>query len=90
MHALRGVERVRTDCGEVLHPQAHQAAQQYETLRARATDLEQRNGELERRLSGATATAQSQSQGDMITELLARISPPAPAGKTKVKAPAVG
>ncbi|MBI3348314.1 DNA-binding protein [Pelomonas aquatica] len=71
-----------------LRDQAQQAAQQYEILRVRASDLEQRNGELERLLAGATATAQL--QGDMVKELLARISQPAPAGKAKGKAAAAG
>lgn len=79
---------VQNQLVENLRDQAQQAAQQYETLRARASDLEQRNAELERLLAGATATAQS--QGDMVKELLARISQPAPAGKAKGKAAAAG
>ena len=71
-----------------MREQAQQAAQQYETLRTRAGDLEQRNAELERTLAGATATAQTQA--DMVKELLARISQPAPAGKAKGKAAAAG
>lgn len=67
---------------------AVQAAQQYEILRTRASELEQRNGELERLLAGATATAQSQS--DMVKELLMRISQPAPTGKAKGKAATAG
>ena len=74
---------VQTQLAANLRDQAQQAAQQYETLRARASDLEQRNAELERLLAGATATAQSQA--DMVKELLARISQPSPAGKAKVK-----
>jgi len=79
---------VQNQLVEDMRGQAQLAAQQYETLRARAADLEQRNGELERLLAGATATAQSQS--DMVKELLARISQPGPAGKTKAKAPSAG
>ncbi len=79
---------VQTQLAANLRDQAQQAAQQYETLRARASDLEQRNAELERLLAGATATAQSQA--DMVKELLARISQPSPAGKAKVKAAAGG
>jgi DNA repair exonuclease SbcCD ATPase subunit len=73
---------------EDMRGQAQQAVQQYETLRARASDLEQRNGELERLLAGANATAQS--QGDMVKELLARFSQPAPVGRTKGKATTAG
>ncbi len=67
---------VQNQLFEDMRGQAQQAAQQYETLRVQASDLEQRNGELERLLAGATATAQSQA--DMVQELLARISQPAP------------
>lgn len=79
---------VQNQLVEDLRGHAQQAAQQYETLRGRASDLEQRNAELERLLAGATATAQS--QGDMVKELLARISQPAPAGKAKGKAAVTG
>lgn len=79
---------VQNQLVEDMRGQAQQAAQQYEILRLRASDLEQRNGELERLLAGATATAQS--QGNMVKELLARISQPAPAGKAKGKVGAAG
>jgi len=79
---------VQNQLVEDMRGQAQQAAQQYEALRTRASDLEQRNAELERLLAGATATAQS--QGDMVKELLARISQPAPAGKAKRKPATLG
>jgi cell division protein FtsB len=79
---------VQNQVVEDMRGQARQATQQYETLHARATDLEQRNGELERLLAGATATAQSQA--DMVKELLARISQQAPSGKPKGKVAAAG
>lgn len=70
---------------EQMRDQAQQAAQQYETLRVRATEIGQRNSELEQLLAGANATAQSQS--DLIKELLTRISQPAPAEIAKGKVP---
>lgn len=79
---------VQNQLVEDMRGQAQQAAQLYETLRARASNLEQRNGELERLLAGATATAQS--QGDLVKELLARIGQPVPTGKTKRKAATAG
>lgn len=79
---------VQSQLVEDMRGQALQAAQQYETLRARTADLEQRNAELERLLAGAAATAQSQS--DMVKELLARISQPAQTGKAKGRAAAAG
>ena len=40
--------------------------------------------------ASAAPAATAQSQGDMVKELLARISQPAPAGKAKGKAAAAG
>lgn len=78
---------VQTQAVEDLRAQALQAAQQYETLRARSTELEQRNAELERLLAAANTSAQSQEQ--LVREVLLRISQvsSAPAtGKARGKA----
>jgi chromosome segregation ATPase len=63
---------VQTRLVEDLRTQALQATQQHETLRARRSELEQRNGELERLLAATSASAQSQEQ--LVQEVLARIS----------------
>ncbi len=63
---------VQTQLVEDLRAQALQAGQQYETLRARSSELEQRNGELERLLAATNASAQSQAK--LVQEVLARIS----------------
>lgn len=63
---------VQTQLVEDLRAQVLQAGQQYETLRARRSELEQRNGELERLLAATNASAQSQEQ--LVQEVLARIS----------------
>ncbi len=79
---------VQNQLVEDMRGQAQQAVQQYETLRLRASDLQQRNGELELFLASVTATAQS--QGEMVKELLARIGQPAPQGKAKAKSVTAG
>lgn len=71
-----------------LRAQAEQAGQQYEALRARATELEQRNGELDRLLAAANAAAES--QGQLVKEVLARINNGAPAAKARSKASTAG
>jgi len=63
---------VQTQVVEDLRTQALQAGQQYETLQARSSELEQRNGELERLLAAATASAQSKEQ--LVQEVISRIS----------------
>ncbi|MFH7043934.1 DNA-binding protein [Paucibacter sp. JuS9] len=63
---------VQTQAVDDLRAQALQASQQYETLRARSGELEQRNAELERLLAAANASAQSQEQ--LVREVLSRIS----------------
>ncbi len=80
---------VQTQLVKDLRAQALQASQQYETLRARRSELEQRNGELERLLAAANASTQSREQ--LVQDVLARISQtkgaPAPSkapGKTGV------
>lgn len=80
---------VQTQAVEDLRAQALQAGQQYETLRARSSELEQRNGELERLLAAANASAQSKEQ--LVQEVLSRISQVASApaaGKARGRASA--
>lgn len=79
---------VQNQLVEDMRGQAQQAAQQYETVRLRASDLHQRNGELELLLASANATAQS--HGDMVKELLARVGPPATNGKAKANSATAG
>lgn len=57
---------------EDLRGKAQCLAQQYDVLSIRAAGLEQRNGELERQLAAANASAQTQDQ--LVREVLDRIS----------------
>lgn len=75
----------QTQVVEALRAQAAQATQQYEALLARATDLGQRNLELERLLAAAGASAHAQEQ--LVQEVLSRISKPV-SGKVRSRADA--
>lgn len=82
---------VQNQLVEDLREQAKQAAQQYETLRVRTGELELRNGDLERQLAAAHASAESQEH--LVREVLDRISQAgngAESGKKRTKAAAAG